>query len=243
MATDTVVKRTSRTRKTAVSPLNAETTKILPTDQNLFSIVDCLSSLMLKVGQVKEEIEKFQKEIMETKANWEKEKNEREKQVSERNREVELLRKRDEEEYQYQWKMERKRIEDEFGERKAKWEKELLERKEEIETEKRELADLREKVAGFESEMVKAVKEAQTNLAKEMDAEYTTERKLREQEIKSEKEILNLKINSLVNDNMRLTAEVESLKKGLDEATKQVKEIAVKVIEARAVKQTNTSEE
>lgn len=243
MATDTVVKRTSRTRKTAVSSLNAETTKILPADQSLVSVVDCLSSLMLKVGQIKEEIEKFQKEIMETKANWEKEKNEHDKHVSERNREVELFRKRDEEEYQYQWKMERKRIEDEFSERKAKWEKELLERKEEIERGKRELMDLREKVAGFESEMAKAVKEAQTNLAKEMDAEYTTERKLREQEIKSEKEILNLKINSLVSDNARLTAEVESLKKALDEATIQVKEIAVKVIEGRAAKQTNTSEE
>ena len=103
--------------------------------------------------------------------------------------------------------------------------------------------DLREKVAGFETEMTKAVKEAQTNLVKEMEAEYTTERKLREQEIKSEKEILNLKINSLVSDNARLTAEVESLKKALDEAARQVKEIAVKVIEGRAAKQTNTSEE
>ena len=52
-----------------------------------------------------------------------------------------------------------------------------------------------------------------------------------------------LKINSLVSDNARLTAEVESLKKALDEAARQVKEIAVKVIEGRAAKQTNTSEE
>lgn len=243
MAADTVIKKTTRTRKTAVSSLGTETTKILPADQSLVGIADYLSSLILKVGQVKEEIEKFQKEIIETKTNWEKEKNEHEKHVSERDREVELFRKRDEEEYQYQWKMERKRIEDEFGERKAKWEKELLERKEEIEADKRELMDLREKVAGFESEMAKAVKEAQTNLAKEMEAEYATERKLREQEIKSEKEILNLKIDSLTSENVKLTSEIEVLKKSLDEATRQVKEIAVKVIEGRAAKQTNTSEE
>lgn len=243
MATDTVIKKTTRTRKTAVVSPSTDSPKISQTGQSLMEITDYLSNLTIKIGQVKEEIEKYQREIVEIKTNWEKEKNEHEREVTERNREAELLRKRNEEEYQYQWKMERKRIEDEFGERKAKWEKDLLEREEEIEADKKELMDLREKATGFESEMAKAVKEAQTNEAKEMESEYTTERKLREQEIKSEKEILNLKINSLVSDNARLTAEVESSKKALDEATRQVKEIAVKVIEGRTAKQTNTSEE
>ena len=189
MPTETTTKKTARTRKTVVSLVTSDSQKNIPADKSLISIADFLSDLMTKTGQLKEEVEKSQKEIIETKANWEKEKKEHEKQVSERDKEVELLRRREEEEYQYQLKMERKRIEDEFSEKKAMWEKELRDKKEEIESDKRELTDLREKVAGFESEIVNVIKETQTNITKEMETGFSTEKKLREQEIKADKEI------------------------------------------------------
>lgn len=58
------------------------------------------------------------------------------------------------------------------------------------------------------------------------------EKILRDQEVKAEKDLLNMKISNLETDNLRLIKETEVLKRSLDEAARQVKEIAVKVIES-----------
>ena len=81
-------------------------------------------------------------------------------------------------------------------------------------------------------EKEKAVAEAQEILQEELVYKFETERKLKEQENKSEKDILNLKIANLTSENNRLNGEIGILKKALEEATRQVKEIAVKVIES-----------
>ncbi len=93
-------------------------------------------------------------------------------------------------------------------------------------------------VDGFEMGKGEAVNQAQEILQKELTFKFETERKSREQEIKAEKDILNLKITNLTSENNRLNSEIESLKKALEEATRQVKEIAVKVIESGTKPQT-----
>lgn len=75
-------------------------------------------------------------------------------------------------------------------------------------------------------------KEAESILEKILTEKFSNEKVLREQEIKAEKELLNLKITNLTAENARQTKEIESLKNALDEATKQIKEVAVKVIES-----------
>lgn len=89
-------------------------------------------------------------------------------------------------------------------------------------------------MAGYEAEKNQAVKEAQNAAGQQLTGRFETERKLREQEVKSDKEILNLRIANLTAENSRQKTEIDSLKKALDEATRQVKEIAVKVIESRS---------
>lgn len=82
---------------------------------------------------------------------------------------------------------------------------------------------------GFDSQKDQAVQDAQEKLEKELSGQFDTERKLKEQEVKAE--------------NSRLTKEIEILKRSLDEATRQVKEIAVKVIESGSQAKTQITSE
>lgn len=86
--------------------------------------------------------------------------------------------------------------------------------------------------ADFDHQKEAAVKEAEVLLEKNLTEEFEAEKKLREQEVKAEKDISGLKISNLESENSRLTKEMETLRRSLDEATRQVKEIAVKVIES-----------
>jgi len=98
--------------------------------------------------------------------------------------------------------------------------------------EKKELESLREAVANFENEKEKVVAAAESILEKALTEKFENERRMREQEFKSEKEILNLKLESLTVENQKQTTEIATLQKALNAATAQVKDIAVKVIEA-----------
>lgn len=113
-----------------------------------------------------------------------------------------------------------------------------------IAKEKQEPEMFRKQVAGFEGEKEKAIKEACNVLEKELSDQYTAEKKLREQEVRSERELLGLKIANLTSENTRVTNEIVMLKKSLEETTRQLKEIAVKVIESSSNKpQANVTQE
>ncbi len=113
------------------------------------------------------------------------------------------------------------------------WEKYLQEQKEVVEKDRKELADLRVLAENFDKEKQQTIEEAEEVLRKQLTAEFEIEKKLKGGEIAAEKEILNLKLTSLTEENKRLSQEVEVLKRGLDQSTAQVKEIALKVIESR----------
>lgn len=237
-------KKTMRTKKTEATTVaqSVAITELPKVYKPLSDIHDSLSDLIIKTEQAEKEIADLQNKILETQKFWQEEQREHEKQVVSRDEEFQLARKREEEEYEYQKKMDRKKAEDEFSERKSSWGKELSQRKEEIEADKKELQELRVKATSFESELQKAVKEAQIILTKELEERYSNERKLREQEVKSEKELLVLKIDSLTKENSRQAAEIETLKKAFDETTRQLKDVAVKVIEGRTPKIIDSSE-
>lgn len=91
---------------------------------------------------------------------------------------------------------------------------------------------MRKIAQNFDQEKEKAVKEACGLLQKQLQNAFAAEKKLREQEIKSEKELLALKITNLTQDNIRQANEIAVLKKSIEEATAQLKDVAVKVIES-----------
>lgn len=241
--TTPIVKRTTRARKTVL------TTDQTLTDTSLSSkalkpIGEAFTKLTVVIAATREEYEALQKQISEVKEVWDKEQRIHKVQIAELNQEEELTKKREKEMYNYETSLARKKAEDEFEERKNKWEKELQDRKDEIAKEKQELETLRREVAGFEIEKEKAVKQACSVLQKELSEDYITEKRLREQEVKGEKEILVLKITTLTQENTRQSQEIALLKKSLEEATRQLKDVAVKVIESSSNKpQANLTQE
>lgn len=235
-------KRISRVKKAVTTNVSFSTTATPPLTKPLVQVCDSLAGLMSATEKAKREITELQEKVVETQKTWADEQKEHDKMILGRDKEEELARKREIDEYGYQTKVTRRKVEDDFNEKRLAWERDLQQKKDEIAEEKKELTELRARVGSFDTELQKTIKEAQNSLAKELEEKYTNERKLREQEVKSEKEILNLKITSLTVENNRQGAEITALKKALDEATLQIKEIAVKVIEGRTPKIVGTSD-
>lgn len=233
--TEPTIKKTTRARKTtAVSDQTA--TDVSLSAKTLKPLDDAFVKLANVIATAKDEYEALQKQIAEVKEAWDKEQRSHKIQIAEINQQEELAKKREKETYDYGISLARKKAEDEFEERKNKWEKELQARKDEIAKEKQELEILRKQVAGFEAEKDKATKQACAILEKDLTDQYSAEKKLREQEVKSEQEILALKIANLTSESTRLTNEAVVLKKSLEEATQQLKDVAVKVIESSSSK-------
>lgn len=225
--------RSSRTKKVTETPVLEETgvIEVTPVVKTATKI-DPFISLLKDVDEVQSEFERLQKEIYQTKEVWVLEQKAHQKELEERNIQEELERKRNKETYEYETIRKQKMAEDEFADKKAGWERQLRDQQETLAKEKAELLELRKMVDGFATEKETAVSQAQEILRKELTFKFETERKAKEQEVKAEKEILNLKIANLSAENNRLNAEIENLKKTLEEATRQVKDIAVKVIES-----------
>lgn len=240
MAEVTTGIRKTRSKKVTEEPTTAEiTATALPSVKKPSPDAEPFKELNRVISQAQEDFEKLRKEITETKEAWIKEQQEHERLVRERGQEEDLARKREQETYLYNTDRQRKQAEDEFSDKKSAWDKQLRDQNEALEKDQTELAALRKQVASFDTEKEKTVREAQVVLEKELTAKFGTEQKLKDQEAKAEKDILNLKISNLISENTRQTNEIEALKKALEEATRQVKDIAVKVIESNSPNKTS----
>lgn len=231
-------KKVTRTKKV----VSAEITSVPSDPQSISStsqvtVTGNFEELIGKISKSKQEFDNLQKEIDGVKQDWVREQRQHESELSQQKTQEELERKREQETYQYETSLTRKRVEDEFNDKKLAWEKDLSQRKEELEVQKQEFEQLKKTVTSFESEKHQAVEEAQVEVENQLTEKFNQEKALREQEIKSEKEVLSLKISNLESENLRQSKEIEVLKRAFDEATKQVKEIAVKVIESGSSQQ------
>ena len=224
--------KTTRAKRTTKSQTD-EGSKTQPSAPGQPVIIpSTLNELISQINQIQAEFENIQKEISQTKEKWVKEQNEHEAELVQRKTQEEQNRKIEQEIYEYELLRNRKRGQDEFTDQKLDWQKELLSRKEEIEKDKRELVELRKSVEDFDRQTSQAAQSAQNQLREELTQKFETDKKLTDQQFKSEKEILILKIENLAAQNSQQTAEIKSLKESLDDATRQLKEIAVRVIDA-----------
>lgn len=219
-------KVTRRRAKPAVSEEETASAPLSP--KNLNPISDAFNDLINKITQTQSVFEKLQKEIEEVKLAWAKEQKDRETEKG-----------REKESYDYEIQRQRKLDQDAFNDKKSAWEKELQDQKDALAKDKKELEQLRVLVANFDREKEKAVKEATDLLSRDLSGQFDTANKLREQEVKSEKDLLALKISNLTAENSRQSQEIAVLKQALDQATSQVKEIAVKVIEGHTPPQSS----
>lgn len=228
------VKKSTRARKTISTPTvspSIGSSKIATPSEEIFNDV------VGKINEAKAEFIILQREILETRQSWEKEKIQYAAQLAEQNQHDQTEKKRENEGYEYEISKKRRIEQDEFLEKKTKWEKELVGQKEKIENDRKELENLRKLVDSFESEKEKAIKAACSALQQDLTRTFNTEKKLSEQEIKADKELLALKITTLTQENARQAKEIEVLKTALDNTTRQLKEVAVKVIESSSTRQ------
>lgn len=137
--------------------------------------------------------------------------------------------KRRQEELSYREKLsdEKKKFELDLQERLAK----VTEREKVVGDAEVELSELRKKVDEFDKVLNKAVVDAEEKMKKQVLAEKDMEMKLFKQEVVGDKKMFELNINNLQDQIKRLESENISLKKDLQEAVRQVNQVAVKVIE------------
>jgi len=232
----TTEKKTVRRRKVSTPSASlTQPTSTFPSSKQIDVTHESFSILLTNIEEARREFDTLQRDISQTREEWLKEQKDHEAAVVERDRQIEVERKREEETYRYEFALRMKKAEDEFADKQTKWDKELLVRKEEIRQDREELEALRKTVASFEAEKEKAVKEATILLQKELNTAFGTERKMREQEVKADKELSSLKIESLSQEKAKLEKEVASLKSSLEAATRELKDVAVKVIEASKI--------
>ena len=138
---------------------------------------------------------------------------------------------RADEEYVYARKLEKKQDEDERIQRRLTWETELQKDKEKLVQEKRELEELRKKTAQYPDEVDKVAGDAANKAATETKKEADIRIQMLTQEHASQIKLERLRIEQLESLAKSQTTEIGRLKQELTEATRQVKDIAVAVIE------------
>lgn len=141
------------------------------------------------------------------------------------------MRAREEEEYSYEQSIARKRISEEIAEEKRVWEKQKQDQKEQYGQIVAELEQLRKKVVSFPEEIEKSVKEAINKTIAEDKKEFQTQQSFTKQQTDNQLQIAQLKINTLEETVKTQNIEIANLKKQFEDATRQVRDIAVTVIE------------
>lgn len=129
---------------------------------------------------------------------------------------------REEEEYQYEKQLQKKRDADQKEAERAA--------KEQMTT---ELNDLRKRVAAVPAETEKAVKDAVAKAVSETQSDAAVKAQFAKQQSDAERALDSAKIDALEATAKAQSQEIAALKKQLDEATRQVKDIAVSVIESK----------
>ncbi len=189
---------------------------------------ETLATIQKAIVIAKRELEETQKikvtagllyRLLETQKVKEKTWAEEEKEHAE---EITRIRSREEEEYRYEKQLQKKRDTDIKEDERGMQEK--------LHT---ELSDLRKKVAASPTDIEKAVKEAVSKALAEAKKDFDVVLSQVKQQAENDIRLAELKIESFEVMNKSQASEIIQLKKQLDEATRQVKDIAVSVIESK----------
>lgn len=120
----TIARKITRARET-VATSDQTTADTSLSSKALKPLEDAFSKLIHTITTAKDEYGDLQKQIAEIKEAWDKEQKLHIVEIQERDQQEELAKRREKETYEYEIKLNRKKEEDEFLEKKAKWEKDL----------------------------------------------------------------------------------------------------------------------
>jgi colicin import membrane protein len=198
-----------------------------------------LDQMVLDFQRQKEELEG---EIAAQKAAWEESTQTAERERKEQEEALKKQRQREIDEYEYKKNLERKRAQDKYEEEQRLLEKKNQEKQEALQKnwaqreaalreQEEELARLRKEATEFPSRIQREVEQAAAQAAKDAKARAEQELVLAKREAEAEKRIAELRIKTLEEAAVRQTAQIADMQRQVDEAKKQVQEIAVRAIE------------
>lgn len=210
--------------------------------EKLHKIDVCATALDQLIEEYDEKKTSLEMEASARRAEWEKEKEERAQEQKEFDDNLRKQRQREKEEYEYQKNTERKKEEDaneeasRVQERNNKEKQEVIEkswaaREAGLKEREDELNSLRAQVAGFDERIKAEAERSATEAIKTAEARHRQEVLVLQKDSEANRRIAELQIKSLEEVVARQTKEIESLDARLDEAKKQVQDIAIKAIE------------
>jgi hypothetical protein len=190
--------------------------------------------------ETKKEI--LRQEIDTTRTAWEKEQEEHDAAVKERDTAEKKRQTREKEEFEYAFKREQQLATDRFTYEKTKLEKELKDKKEQLENELKsreaaiaereaELNDLRKRAAQFPKELETAVAKAVKETSEKLLLEAKTREELLKKESEGERNVFKARMDSLEKTTAEQGERISALTKQLESAYQKVQDIAVKTVE------------
>jgi hypothetical protein len=198
--------------------------------------------------------QELEQEIAMMKAEWGREKERYEKEVLEQEQNLKIGRAREADEYDYQLKIERKKVQDKYEaesalrerqnrEKQEGLEKSWQQREEQLKQEEERVKELQRLVDNFSIRLTEATDKAREEAVVQTEQRFSQQLFVLQKDRESEHRIAEMKIKSLEENLVLQQEQVLRLQKQLDEAKKEVKEIAEKAIEgasgARALSHIN----
>ena len=196
--------------------------------------------------------ESLSREIETTRAAWEKEQEEHDAAVKERDAAEKKRQTREKEEFDYTFKREQQAVTDRFAYEKAKLDKELKDKREQMEQElgareaaiaakENELEDLRKQVAQHPKELEASVARAVKETSERLSLEAKSREELLKREAQGERNVFAARIESLEKTTKEQSERITALTKQLEEAYQKVQDIAVKTVEGASNSRSVTS--
>lgn len=210
-----------------------------------------LDQLLEEHTQKKAEVEK---DLETLRTQWNAEQIERQQEQKQYEETLKKQRDREREEYEYQKKLERKKEQDQYEQARLEqerknneiqetFEKDIATREGALKEREEELVKLRKEVAEFPVRLAKDIEKAVSEKTKELEINHRQQVVLSQKGAEAEQRVAELRIRSLEETVQRQFAEIKSLGERLEEAKRQVQDIAVKAIEgasgARALAHVN----
>jgi chromosome segregation ATPase len=198
-----------------------------------------LDQLVQDYDKQKQDLES---EIESQRSVWEENVQTAERERKEQDEALKKQRQRDIDEYEYKKNLERKRAQDKYEEeihlrenknkeRQETLEKSWAQREAALREQEQELASLRKESAEFPARLQREVQQAVEQAAKEAKQRADQQAALTKAETEASRRFAELQIKTLEDLVARQNAQIAEMQRQMDEAKKQVQEIAVRAIE------------
>ena len=232
--------------RSAITAKEKELQELYEIEKTAMSLAALIESQNQKRQEFAAEMENkkeiLRQEIDTTRGAWEKEQEDYDAGVKERDAAEKKRQAREKEEFEYTFKREQKLATDRFTYEKAKLEKELKDKKEQLENELKsreaaiaereaELNDLRKRAAQFPKELETAVGRAVKEVSERLLLEAKTREELLKKEADGERNVFKARLESLEKTAKEQGERITVMTKQLEAAYQKVQDIAIKTVE------------